>query len=105
MVEIPMILDGKVPPATEPPNIGSQDYSKSPVAVVAGRGYDDDAMKLLRDACKGKRGINWVTADMTVPAPTPGGPSYPDHIVGRVVACLDALAEKGELHGEGLHLY
>lgn len=102
--EIPMILDGKVPPATGPPNIGSQDYSKPPVAVVAGRGYDKATMKTMQDACKGKRGIRWLTADMDVPAPPPGI-EYVDHIVDRVKASLDGLAAKGELHGEGEHLY
>lgn len=104
VTEIPMLLDGKAPPATDPPNIGSRDYSKSPVAVVAGRGYDKAMMKTIRDACKGKRGIRWLTADLSVPAPPPG-PEYADHIARRVETCLDALASKGELHGEGEHLY
>lgn len=102
--EIPMILDGKAPPATDPPNIGSRDYSKQPVAVLAGRGYGLDTIKTFQDACKGKRGLRWLTADQTVPAPSPG-PEYVDHIVGRVTAKLDELAAKGELQGEGNHLY
>jgi hypothetical protein len=103
--EIPMILDGKVPPATDPPNIGSRDYSKPPVAVVAGRGYDKAAMKRMQDACKGKRGIRWLTGDMNVSTPSPGTEEYADHILDRVKASLDGLAAKGELHGEGEHLY
>ena len=102
--DIPMILDGKVLPATDPPNLGSGDYSKSPVAVVMGRGYDEAQIKLMRDACKDKRGINWLRADISVPLPE-AGPAYSNHIVSRVKACLDGLAEKGELYGEGVHLF
>jgi hypothetical protein len=103
-IEIPQILDGKALPVTDPPNLGSGDYSKSPVAVVLGRGYDNNQMALIRDACKGKRGIHWLRANLRVPVPE-AGPAYADHIVSRVKACLDKLAEKGELYGEGGHLF
>jgi hypothetical protein len=106
--EIPMILDGKAPPATDPPNIGSRDYSKQPVAVLAGRGYDLDTVKTFQEACKGKRGIRWLTADQSVPIPEQaplGTPEHADHIAGRMKAKLDELAAKGELQGEGNHLY
>lgn len=104
--EIPMILEGKAPPVTDPPNIGSRDYSKPPVAVLAGRGYDLDTIKKFQEACKGKRGIQWLTADQSVPIPAPlGGSEYVDHIAGRMTAKLDELAAKGELQGAGNHLY
>lgn len=102
-VYIPMILDGKVPRATGPPNIGSRNYSRPPVAVLAGRGYDKDTMKRPQMACKGKRGVRWLTVDITITPP--GEISYPDHIAQRMIASLDNLAAKGELQGEGDHLY
>ena len=102
--DIPLLLEGKIPPATDPENIGSRDYSKTPVAVVTGRMYDEAAVKEMREACKGKRGIHWLSGNPDTPAP-PQGPLYADHIVKTVRACLDGLAEKGELNGEGVHLY
>jgi hypothetical protein len=102
--DIPLLLDGKTPPSTDPENIGTRDYSKAPVAVLVGRGYESAAIDEMREACKGKRGINWLRANLDTPAPPPG-PLYADHIVERVKKCLAELAEKGQLNGEGVRFY
>ncbi|PMD62321.1 uncharacterized protein K444DRAFT_523895, partial [Hyaloscypha bicolor E] len=47
-VEIPLLLEGKSPPSSD--NVGSQNYSKKPVVIVTGGGYDDARFKLMNDA-------------------------------------------------------
>lgn len=47
--EIPLLLAGKTPAAFE--NFGSGNYSKRPVAVATGGGYDEEGFKLMRGAC------------------------------------------------------
>jgi hypothetical protein len=66
-IEIPLLLSGQ--PLTNPSsNPGSGNYSKPPVAVVAGGGYSDEEFNQIRDACKDVAGLKivpWVRADLS----------------------------------------
>jgi len=63
--EIPLLLDGKSLPKSE--NVGSQNYSKKPIAVITGGGYDDAKFKIMKDACEGKGSVPWLRPDMSYP--------------------------------------
>lgn len=107
VTEIPTLLSGKPLPAQEPANIGTQNYSSTPNAVVLGGGYDDEAVKKLRAACESinrEKGVPWLRPDLSVPTP-PLGPKYGAHMVGRVKACLKELEEEGRGEGDGIYFY
>lgn len=101
--DIPAILQGQSPSSTEE-NIGTQNYSNLPIAVVTGGGYDDRLFKEMYDAAKGKgKAVHWLRPDLSVQTP-PLGPDYGKHMVGRVKACLERLEGEGKLgeeKGEG----
>jgi hypothetical protein len=100
--EIPLLLDGKRLTAGD--NVGSQNYSKPPVAVVTGGGYDDTRFKLMKDACEGKGCVSWLRPDMKYPMP-PLGPQYGDIMVERVKKRVEELVGSGKLGQDGLFIY
>jgi hypothetical protein len=100
--EIPILLEGKSLPASD--NVGSQNYSKKPVAVVTGGGYDDARFKLMKDACEGKRSVSWLRPDMGYAMP-PLGPQYGAITVGRVKKGIQELVDSGKLGEDGVFIY
>ena len=80
--------------------VGSGNYSKPPVAIITGGGYDDAAFEQMYDAAKERRReVLWLRPDMTVETP-PLGPKYGEHMVERVRAALKRLQNEGKLGGE-----
>jgi hypothetical protein len=60
--DLPLLLSTppKAPQNTED-NVGSRNYDKRPVAVLAGGGFDDTMFNEIKDACKDvDKGIVWV---------------------------------------------
>ncbi|CAJ2505518.1 Uu.00g129120.m01.CDS01 [Anthostomella pinea] len=53
--EIPAILKGESPPCDSA--LGRKDYSKPPVAVICGAGYDDAAIDVMMKASAGIKPI------------------------------------------------
>jgi hypothetical protein len=102
--DIPLLLEGKTPPSSDPGDLGTRDYSQRAAAVVTGGGYDDAAFQIMRDACKGKSNIPWLRPDLSVPTP-PLGPLYGKAMVERVKACLDNLAEEGKLGEDSIRFF
>jgi hypothetical protein len=102
--EIPVILEGATPPASEPENVGTKNYSKKPIAVVTGAGYEDEDIEKLQEACKGKRSVSWLRPDTTIPAP-PLGPEYAKAVVLRVKATMKELVESGKLGEDKVFWY
>jgi hypothetical protein len=100
--EIPLLLAGQSLPASD--NVGTQNYSKKPVAVVTGGGYYDERFKLMKDACEGKGGVSWLRPDMGYPMP-PLGPQYGAIMVERVKKEIKELVDSGKLGGEGVFIY
>lgn len=103
-VEIPLLLQGLAPPASEEGNRGTMDYSKPPVAVFAGALYGDEEIDEMRQACQGISSVPWLKMDMTVPKP-PLGPGYAEHVVQRIKACMKKIEAEGLLDQDGLWLY
>ncbi|KAL8736648.1 MAG: hypothetical protein Q9166_000014 [cf. Caloplaca sp. 2 TL-2023] len=71
--QIPVLLQGKVPPSDDADNLGTKNYSKTPAAVLLGGGYEDADVAEMREACKNDSRVPWLRADVSKPAP-PVGP-------------------------------
>ena len=82
MDEIPKLLRGEKL-GGKSDNIGSQNYTKSAVAVILGGGYDDAATAQMRKAAEGTKNVPWLRVDTTIPAPTPGSPEYAEAVMKR----------------------
>jgi hypothetical protein len=84
--------------------VGSQNYSKKPVVIVTGGGYDDARFKLMNDACEGKGSVFWLRPDLGYPMP-PLGPQYGAIMVERVKKGIKELTEGGKLGEDGVFIY
>ena len=85
-------------------NLGSRNYTRRPVAVIAGGGYDDAMFEEMRKASAGKSTVPWLRPDASTPTP-PLGPAYGVHMVQRVKTCLRKLEEEGRMGVDGVWLY
>ncbi|KAK3314303.1 hypothetical protein B0H66DRAFT_630865 [Apodospora peruviana] len=86
--QIPAILKGEQSPPLDSA-LGTKDYSKPPIAVILGGGYDDAAIEHIMKAA---------------PAP-PLGPEYGKAMVARVKEVLAKLEKEGKLGEEKLQWY
>ena len=101
MADIPLLLRGDKP-TDSTDNVGSQDYSKTPAAVVAGAGYDDDMIKEIRAAARAN--VPWLRPDTSKPTP-PLGPEYGKAMVERVKVRMKELKDNGKLNADGTYWY
>ncbi|KAJ8130484.1 hypothetical protein O1611_g3145 [Lasiodiplodia mahajangana] len=102
-LQVPSILRGdKSPPSDSA--LGSKDYSKAPIAVILGGGYDDAGINMMMKASEGTRPIVWLRPDLTKPAP-PLGPEYGKALVARIKELLAQLQKEDGLNEEKVHLY
>ncbi|OCK79666.1 hypothetical protein K432DRAFT_248738, partial [Lepidopterella palustris CBS 459.81] len=87
--EIPSILAGTFPPTIT--NLGTQNHSKPPAAIITGSPlYDDAGIAEMRDACKDSAvKVPWLRLDKSKPGPPPGpGKEYGEALVARIKVCL-----------------
>ncbi len=84
--------------------LGSKDYSRLPVAIILGGGYDDASTDLMMKAAAGIKPIPWLRPDLTKPAP-PLGPEYGKVLVARVKELLARLEKEGKMNEEKVHWY
>jgi len=94
--ELPLLLQGQVPPPGKREQYGTCNYSKVAGAVIAGTAYDDEAWEKMRGSCKGISKVPWLRPDMSLPRP-PFGPGYGEHMVARVKIVLSKLKEEGKM--------
>ncbi|KAI0469363.1 hypothetical protein F4859DRAFT_487931 [Xylaria cf. heliscus] len=102
-VQIPAILKGKQSPASDSA-LGSKDYSKPPVAIILGGGYDDTDVEVIKKASEGIQPLPWLRPDLTKPAP-PLGPEYGKAMVARVKELLAQLEKEGKMNEDKVHWY
>lgn len=89
--DIPLLLSGKTPPETSN-NHGSQNYARTPVAIVVGGGFDDDAFNQMKEACKDVKGTVWVRAEKVEGAPPlSDAKGFGEMVAGRVKEKLGEL--------------
>lgn len=102
--DIPDLLRGVTLSPPEPHNLGTQNYSKMAVAVVAGRMFDDESFTKMRDACKGRSNVPWLRQDLSKPE-LQFGHGYAESMTVRIKACLSNLAAEKRFHQDGVYLY
>ncbi|RYP83086.1 hypothetical protein DL770_005427 [Monosporascus sp. CRB-9-2] len=102
-VQIPAILKGDQSPPSDS-TLGSRDYSKPPIAVLLGAGYDDAGTEVMMKASEGLRPIPWLRPDTSKPAP-PLGPEYGKALVARIKELLAQLKEGGKMSEQKVHWY
>ncbi|ROV87335.1 hypothetical protein VMCG_10703 [Cytospora schulzeri] len=101
--EDPRIFRGEQPPSSDS-ELGTRDYSKKPVAVILGGGYDDADTEVMMKASAGIHPIPWLRPDLTKPAP-PLGPEYGKALVGRIKELLPQLEKEGKMNEEKVYWY
>jgi len=100
---IPLILSRRKP-SSQQSNLGSQDFSQVPRAVLLGGGYDDAAIEELRKTAMetpGRRKVPWLKADQqkTAAGSQPGTKEYVESIATRIKEALRLLEAEGKLDG------
>ena len=107
--EIPILLAGGTllsPPATF---LGTGNYSRPPVAVIMGAGFDDAAFAEMREASLGVSSVPWIRPDVAVTeadgVDPRGDPDYPAYIAGRAKKCLLELADAGQIGQDAVVFY
>ncbi len=101
--QIPSILRSEQSPPSDSV-LGSKDYSKLPIAIILGGGYDDAGIDLMMKASAGIKPIPWLRPDLTKPAP-PLGPEYGKALVARIKELLAYLDKEGKMNEEKVHWY
>lgn len=101
--QIPAILRGEHPPSSDS-ELGTRDYSKKPVAVILGGGYDDAGTEVMMKASAGIHPVPWLRPDLSKPAP-PLGPEYGKALVGRIKELLPQLEKEGKMSEEKVFWY
>lgn len=110
ITDIPSLLVGGRPQATDPGNLGSQRYGRQPLAIIIGGGYSDADFSAMRESCHGISTVPWLRhAIKTSPppnSPKPNlGPEYGKEIAERVTRRLQDLADDGKLHSDGVYYF
>ena len=104
--ELPALLSGGPPPADSGfANHGTGNYTRAPVAVLTGGGWDDEAFAALRASCLGVSTVPWLRPDMTNMSVPFSDPGYVTHLTGRAKECLKKLAEGGQLGMDGIYYF
>ncbi|KAF2867544.1 hypothetical protein BDV95DRAFT_582356 [Massariosphaeria phaeospora] len=97
--QIPTILSGQKDVTTDS-TLGTKNYEQTPVAILIGAGYDDQALDEMRAAAKDAKAVPWLRPDVTKPAP-PLGPEYGKALVARIKETIKDLSEQGKLENNG----
>ncbi|OBT72656.1 hypothetical protein VF21_08575 [Pseudogymnoascus sp. 05NY08] len=105
--DIPTILSGQAPPATDETNVGTGNYTRKADAIIVGGAYGDEQFNEMRNSCAelpGNGGVAWLRLNMSTPTP-PLGPEYGKAVVERCKACLKELELGGKLGTDGIYFY
>lgn len=97
--QIPALLRGEKLDSSGS-SLGSNNYERTPVAVLLGAAFDDQSIQELRNAAGGTKNVPWLRPDTTKPTPPPG-PEYGKAMVARIKETVKDLEAKGSLEGNG----
>ena len=84
-------------------NLGTQNYSKLPVAVILGKGYDDAEFKNMHEACQGESNVPWLRPDVATRAPN--GEGYAKKMAEKTKTGLRKLADERMMNQDGVHFF
>ncbi|OKL63923.1 hypothetical protein UA08_00475 [Talaromyces atroroseus] len=93
VVQIPALLRGdKIGPSQS--ELGTKNYERGVSAIILGAGYDDQAIKQLREAAGSVSSVPWLRPDTTKPTP-PLGAAYGQALVDRIKETVKRLQGNG----------
>lgn len=81
--DIPLLLSSQAP-RNSSSNLGSQNYTKPPVAIALGGGFDSEMFEKMKNACDNAPSSPWLRTD-TSKGPGPPGPEEQESY-GAIVA-------------------
>ncbi|KAI8940785.1 hypothetical protein NX059_002051 [Plenodomus lindquistii] len=89
--DIPLLLSSQpLPPDSSRDNLGSQNYTKPPIAIALGGGFNDESFEQIKDACKDAPGTIWLRADISGMT----GPPKPDEMAKYGQSTAERLEKK-----------
>jgi hypothetical protein len=94
--QIPAILRGDKSVSSDS-QLGSKDYSKTPICIILGGGYDDASTEILMNAAKDVKSLPWLRPDSSKPSP-PVGPEYGKALVQRIKELIPQLEKDGKMN-------
>jgi hypothetical protein len=103
MTEIPALLRGDKTVSSQS-ELGTKNYELGVGAVILGAGYDDQAVKQLREAAGRVSSVPWLRPDTTKPTP-PLGPAYGQVLVDRIKEAVKDLQGKGGMDKDAVVWY
>ncbi|KAF2854341.1 hypothetical protein T440DRAFT_443052 [Plenodomus tracheiphilus IPT5] len=93
MRDIPLLLSSQFP-ANSSSNHGSRNYTKPPVAIALGGGFNDELFNQIKDSCKDVPSTIWLRVDTSKMA----GPPKPEEMEKYGRATAERMKKKlGEL--------
>ncbi|RHZ56293.1 uncharacterized protein CDV56_108093 [Aspergillus thermomutatus] len=89
--ELPHLLAGRDPQSQNPNDVGTHDYSRSPRAVIFGRGFESEQVEELKKKVAGiaKEPVAWVAGNPADFPTGPPGPDYPQKAAADIKKVLD----------------
>lgn len=113
--EIQTLQSGGAPPP-DPDNIGSHNFTRSPVAVVFGSGIDSEDVEEIRQACGGTESkLAWVQGSAENKAKAKANPpdfkdsesldSYAEKAASAAKKVLEDIREKDGFGVDGMYYY
>ncbi|KAG9249619.1 uncharacterized protein F5Z01DRAFT_474149 [Emericellopsis atlantica] len=110
IAHIPLAVKQSVPAEADLSTVGTNDFTRKPVAAVLGGEYGDAYFDTIKSSVEahfpGGSGLQWLRHDAMIPSP-PLGPGYGQHVMQRAKDVLARLNKEGKFGtGQtGEHLY
>ena len=109
--ELPLLLTGKKP--SQPPafNIGTQDYSEQPQAIIVGSYFTNSMVEALRKQCGYTLNVPWMTAGVNEEQrdelmKRPMDPArYGPFVAIALKGAMARVKEEGRWQGDGVFMY
>jgi hypothetical protein len=83
--------------------MGTGDYTRQPIAILAGSWYDDQMIRDFQDSVSNFPTLLWLRVDKNIASP-PLGPQYSIVVGRRIKARLLELVETGAESPDFVHL-
>jgi hypothetical protein len=104
-------LTGKKPASPSFGNLGTQDYTRNPQAVVVGGYFTNAMVDEVREACGSALSVPWLTAGVNeeqrdAMLETPPDPETFGPFVGKVLKdVMGRVRREGKWDGDGVFVY
>lgn len=109
--ELPRLFAGQKPGQSSFANIGTQDYSRRPQAVVLGGAFTNTMVDTLRKDCANTVNAPWMTAGMTeqqlekLERSPPDPATYGPFVAKLIKGAMARVKEEGKWDADGVYSY